>query len=502
MATIRKQSLYSSLFIYLGFAFGAFNVLYLFPKFFTPEQFGLTRIIMDITMIFSTVITAGILPIVYKFSPFYRGYLPKEKNDLTSIVFLYLTIAYILFLIALPYLKPIILRKFGKNSPLLLDYFHLVIPFTISLALFSVLESLAWIIKKAVLTNFLRELTFRLITMVLILCWALGWINQYDTFITIYTNSFFISIVILIVFLFRSNQFQFQFTLSNLSKRLYPLMIKFGGAYFLSAVFNIIARTNDTLIIASQSTGGLIDAAIFTIATYLITIMDVPQRSLVGAAVPQIAEAWKDHDLKKLDRLYKKTALNLLIIGLAIMGVVLINIPILLKFLGPTYIAVPQILIILGISKLIDLGTGLNSQILQLSKHWKIDLFTNIFFVIVSVFLNYILTKRFGIIGTAYGGLIAIIAFNLTRFIYIKNIYKLQPFTWNNLITLAVSAILYIGIDNIPIDINIWANAIIKTSFFISLFSLFIIKFNISNDLTELVSLAMSKLNTTKKEGQ
>jgi O-antigen/teichoic acid export membrane protein len=279
-------------------------------------------------------------------------------------------------------------------------------------------------------------------------------------------------------------------------------MIKFGGAYFLSAVFNIIARTNDTLIIASQSTGGLIDAAIFTIATYLITIMDVPQRSLVGAAVPQIAEAWKDHDLKKLDRLYKKTALNLLIIGLAIMGVVLINIPILLKFLGPTYIAVPQILIILGISKLIDLGTGLNSQILQLSKHWKIDLFTNIFFVIVSVFLNYILTKRFGIIGTAYGGLIAIIAFNLTRFIYIKNIYKLQPFTWNNLITLAVSAILYIGIDNIPIDVNIWANAIIKTSFFISLFSLFIIKFNISNDLTELVSLAMSKLNTTKKEGQ
>ena len=199
MATIRKQSLYSSIFIYLGFAIGAFNVLYLFPKYFTPEQFGLTRIVMDIAMIFSTVITAGVLPIIYKFSPFYKSHLPKEKNDLPSIVFIYVTIACAIFLIALPSLKPLILRKFGKNSPLLLDYFHLVIPFTISLSIFSALESLAWIIKKAVLTNFLRELTFRLITMVLILCWAWGMIKHYDIFISLYTNIFFISIFILIV---------------------------------------------------------------------------------------------------------------------------------------------------------------------------------------------------------------------------------------------------------------------------------------------------------------
>ena len=280
------------------------------------------------------------------------------------------------------------------------------------------------------------------------------------------------------------------------------MMFKFGGAYFLSAIFNIIARTNDTLIIASQSSGGLVDAAIFTIATYLITIMDVPQRSLVGAAVPQIAEAWKDHDIKKLERLYKKTALNLLIIGLAIMGLVLINIPILLKFLGPAYIGVPQLLMIIGLGKLIDLGTGLNSQILQLSKHWKIDLFTNMLFVVLSIILNYILTKKYGIIGTAYGGLIAIIAFNLIRFIYIKKIYDLQPFTWSNLMTLAVAATLYISIDTVPIVGGFWTAAIIKSLFFISLFSLFIIKFNISNDLTELFNLALSKLRITKKEGQ
>jgi O-antigen/teichoic acid export membrane protein len=122
-------------------------------------------------------------------------------------------------------------------------------------------------------------------------------------------------------------------------------------------------------------------------------------------------------------------------------------------------------------------------------------------FVVLSIILNYILTKKYGIIGTAYGGLIAIIAFNLIRFIYIKKIYDLQPFTWSNLMTLAVAATLYISIDTVPIVGSFWTTAIIKSLFFISLFSLFIIKFNISNDLTELFNLALSKLRITKKEG-
>lgn len=499
MATIKKQSLLSSVFIYIGFAIGAINVLYLFPKYFTPEQFGLTRIIMDIAMIFSTIITAGALPIIYKFSPFYKKHLPENKNDLPAIVIIFVIIACAIFFISLPYLKPYIFRKFGKNSPLLLDYFNLVIPFTIALAFFSVLESFAWTIRKAVLSNFLRELAFRLITFLLIICWAWGIVKSYNTFITFYSCIFFISVCILTIVVFNKKAIPVQVHLSRLTRRLSPMMVKFGGAYFLSAVFNIVARTNDTIIIASQSSGGLVDAAIFTIATYLITVMDVPQRSMVGAAIPQISEAWKDNDLLKLERLYKKTALNLLIVGLAIMGIVLINIPVLLKFLGPAYQGLPQLLLILGISKLIDLGTGLNSQILQLSKHWKIDLYTNMLFVALSIILNYLLTKKYGIIGTAYGGLTAIVVFNFTRFIYIKKIYKLQPFSKENPLTLIFTTIFYLAVTQLPSLGNIWTNALIKSIIFIGGFSFFIIKFKISKDINDLFQMAISKLKPNKR---
>ncbi len=494
MATIRKQSIYSSLFIYAGFAIGALNVMYFFPTFFTPEQFGLTRIIMDVALIFSTICSAGALPITFKFSPYYQHHLPKEKNDLMTMILLYTAFCCAILIVVFPYITPWALRKFGKNSPYLIEYFHYVLPLTISLVIFAVLEVFTWMIKKTIVSNFLKEFLFRMLTTLLILLWIMGIITDFKDFTLLYSCLQYISAGVLVVVLYKSKVFTFVFKPSNLTKRLRGIMIKFGSAYFLSAVLNIIAKTNDTLIIASQSAGGLVDTAIFTIATYLITVMDVPQRSLISASILQISEAWKNHDMEKLDRLYKKTALNLLIFAAGIMGIIIINSSLLLHILGPTYKLLPLLMVILGFSKLIDLGTGLNSQILQLSKHWRIDLFTNMFFVVISIILNYFLTRKFGIIGTAIGGLIAIICYNFIRFIYIKRIYKLQPFTYKNALTIG-AAVSLMGLSYlIPSTNNIWVDGIIKTALFAFSFAFFIIRFNISIDLTELYQSLLKKI--------
>jgi O-antigen/teichoic acid export membrane protein len=274
------------------------------------------------------------------------------------------------------------------------------------------------------------------------------------------------------------------------------MMAKFGGAYFISAVLNIVAKTNDTLIIASQSSGGLADAAVFTIATYLITVMDVPQRSMVSAATPQIALAWKNNDLEKLDRLYKKTALNLLIIAAGIMGLVVMAIPFLQDILGETYGGLALLMLVLGFGKLIDLGTGLNSQILQLSKHWRIDLFTNMFFVFVSILLNYLLTKKYGIIGTAFGSLIAIVLYNFIRFIYIKKIYGLQPFSWKNGLALLSAISLAAIIFYIPLPLNSWLNAGIKMLCFSVGYGFAVIRFNLSQDISDLYQITINKFRS------
>jgi O-antigen/teichoic acid export membrane protein len=486
MATIRKQSIYSSLFIYAGFAIGAINVLFLFPKFFTPEQFGLTRVLMDIALIFSTICAAGTLPVAMKFYPFYKHHLPKNQNDLLTWVFVIGAIMCLSVYLAFPMIEPWALKKFGYRSPILVTHFKWVYPLTISLVAISMLEVFAWIIGRTIIANFLKEFLFRILTLLLIGIWAIGYLSDFTIFIGVYASLYFIPVVILIWVVYRSGEFSINFSPSKVTHRYKGIMLKFGGAYFLSAVLNIVAKTNDTLIIASQSQGGLADAAIFTIATYLITVMDVPQRSMVSAATPQIALAWKNNDLEKLDRLYKKTALNLLIIAAGIMGVVVMAIPYLQALLGPSYSGLTILMIVIGFGKLIDLGTGLNSQILQLSKHWKVDLFTNMFFVLVSIAFNYLLTKTYGIVGTAFGSLFAIILYNFIRFVYIKKIYGLQPFSMKNLLALSLAISFAVGLYLIPIQLPILLISLIKIAAFGTCYGYAIIRLNVSQDLTEL----------------
>jgi O-antigen/teichoic acid export membrane protein len=493
MGTIRKQSILSSLFIYIGFAIGAINILFLFPKYFTPEEFGLTRILVDIALILSTVCTAGAIPIGFKFYPYYSSTLPDKKNELPAIVLGIVLLSCLAIVVCFPYLQPIIIRKFGARSPFLVTYLDLVIPLTLSLALFGVLEVFAWISGKTVLSNFTKELLFRSLVLILILLWINGFFLDFTQWIRAYSFVYFPLVLILGIAVLLTRKFYLSLSISALSRRLGPMMFKYGGAYFLSALLNIVAKTNDTLIIASQSIGGLADAAIFTIATYLITVMDVPQRSLISAATPQIAKAWRDKDLGKLDRLYKKTALNLLIIAAGILGLILINTPLLIKILGPNYSPLLLLMLILGIAKLIDLGTGLNSQILQLSKHWRIDLLTNMFFVGVSILLNYLLTRKYGIIGTAIGSLVAIVLFNLIRFICIKRIYKLQPFSSKNGTALLIAMGMLILTYWLPIP-GIWVSSILKSILFLGGFVFLILRMNISPDITELWVMAKNKL--------
>ena len=498
MTTIRKQSIYSSIFIYIGFAIGAFNVLYLFPKYFTKEEFGLTRILVDIALILSTLCTAAAVPVGLKFNPYYKSHQPGKKNDLISVVILTVLLSCLLLWFAAPWIEPLIIRKFGYRSPLLVQYVRLIAPITLSYSLLILMEVFAWNSGKIIAANFMKELFYRGIVLLSILGWIAGFFSGFDQFIGVYAYLYFPPVLLLLIILQKAEPIRMTLSLSKLTKRLYPIMFKFGTAYFLSALLNIIAKTNDTLIIASQSAGGLADAAIFTIATYMITIMDVPQRSMIAAATPEIAIAWKQKDMQKLDRLYKKTALNLLIFAAGILGFVVLGTPLMIEVLGDDYAGLPFLMFTLGLGKLIDLGTGLNSQILQLSKHWKIDLFTNMLFVILSVILNYFLTRSFGISGTAVGSVVAILLYNSVRFLFIRQIYKLQPFSWRNGLVLIITTVTTGLLWLIPNYGNAWILIPLKLLVFGGVYATAIIRLNISDDISDLYKQIIIRFRGSK----
>src|SRR5580765_2822124 len=117
MSTICKQSIISSVLIYIGFIFGAINT-YLFTKqgIFTPEQYGLTRAIIITANFFYGFSSFGLLAVIYKFFPYYRDNLKDEENDLLGICLLTGLIGFILTILAGFVFEPLVIRKFSAKS--------------------------------------------------------------------------------------------------------------------------------------------------------------------------------------------------------------------------------------------------------------------------------------------------------------------------------------------------------------------------------------------------
>src|SRR6478672_1680866 len=85
MSSIRKQSIISSIIVYIGFALGFVNT-YLFTRegSFTESQYGLTGAFIAIANVMYSFALLGMQSYIYKFYPYYNDNLPRRKIDMIT----------------------------------------------------------------------------------------------------------------------------------------------------------------------------------------------------------------------------------------------------------------------------------------------------------------------------------------------------------------------------------------------------------------------------------
>jgi O-antigen/teichoic acid export membrane protein len=491
MGIIQKQGIKSSIFIMIGFVIGAVNLLVLFPLFFSKNDQGLIRAMIDIGATLSVFCTLGTLPVVYKFFPFYNHYLGPKKNELPFLTLIINLIGFGLLMWIGWENKEFIILKLGK-SPSLANYFNYVYPYTFFLLIFYWLEAFAWGLQKGVLTNFLRETAIRILTTLLILAFGLKWLNL-DQFILLFSGIYVIPTLLLIYNLSQSQEWSFRsFKISSVTKRLKGKMLNFALFVFAGQFFNLLARTNDTFMIVGLR--GLSDAGIFAIATYVAAIMEIPQRSLTSISIPVLAKSWKDKDFANIKHVYHKSVSNLLAVGLLLFGLIWLNIENLVSFLNwisnkesGGYDALVPLIFIMGLAKLVDLATGVNGQIIGTSNFWRFDFFTNLFYIVLSIPLNYYLINHYQLIGLAYSNLAALVLYNSVRFLFLYKKFKLQPYTLKHGLFLILSIAFMFLIYKIPSPTNFLLNIAFKSTVYGVGFYGLLVWINPAPELKELV---------------
>lgn len=445
MGTIRKQAIYSSIVIYLGFFIGFINTWFFIrsgENTFTPDQYGLTRLFYDVGQLMFSVASFGVAAVLYKFFPYYQDNLEKKKIDLYAWVLLLPMLGFLLVIAGGYLFEPLIIRKYSERSALFVDYYYWVFFFGAGVLLLSVFEAISWTKKSTVFPNFLKETGLRLLTLALVLLFYFQLLN-YDWFIKLFAFQYLIIAFVLFLVLKWKMDIPFTFTPSRVTQKFKKKMFTLGSLVYGGTILVVLSQVADSLIIGSL--GGTRDIGIYNFSAYIATLVQVPQRSITSIALPILSQAWKDKNINEIDRVYKRTSINLLLIGMFILGGIWLNIEDAYDVFGiqEAYKSGLYIILILGITRLIDAGTGVNSEIIGTSTQWRFEFFSRILLILVFIPLNYILIKQYGLMGAAYGNLIAFTVYNTVRLIFLKVKFNLQPFNSKTLLSIVMAVAIY-----------------------------------------------------------
>ncbi len=447
MSNIRRQSLISSVVVYFGFALGFLNT-YLFAREggFTKSQYGLTGLFVAIANIMYYFACMGMPSFIYKFYPYYKANVHPKKNDMATWSLIATLAGFGLVTISGIFFKDKVIEIFGNNSPELVIYYKWVFPFGFGLTIFSLFEALAWQYNRSVFTNYLREVQFRLFTTILIILTFTGIITSFDTFVHIYSFTYLLIALLLIAGLAFRNQLHFPTQVSRVTRKFFKKITVYIGFVWGGAIVYNVAQVVDSLIIAAVIPDGLSYVGIYTLAQNVASLIQAPQRAIIAASIGPLSQAWKDKDMGRITRIYQRSSINQLIFAVGMFVLVWINFTdgVLTFKLKQGFIDAKAVFFYIGLMRVIDLGTGVNAQIINTSLFWRFEFVTGIILLAMALPLNYTLAKHLGVIGPAISNLIAFTIYNIIRYTFLLKKFNMQPFTRNSLYTILLGVAAYL----------------------------------------------------------
>ncbi|MBI3883456.1 MAG: polysaccharide biosynthesis C-terminal domain-containing protein, partial [Sphingobacteriales bacterium] len=272
----------------------------------------------------------------------------------------------------------------------------------------------------------------------------------------------------------------------------------YGGTlvYAVSSVF-------DSILIASVLENGLASVAVYSLAQNMASLIQAPQRGIISSSLSALSKAWKDKDLGRISRIYQSSSINQLIFAVGIFALIWLNFNdgIFTFKLQHGYLDAKWIFFFIGLMRIVDMGTGVNGQIIGTSTLWKFEFYTGMILLALALPLNYILTKYyFGSTGPAVANLIAFTIYNAIRCWFLKKKFNMQPFTLKTVYTilLGIACFFCCYFPFYKQQGLLWL--VIRSSLFITLYAGGCINLQLSTDIMPVWNTVKNRLGIGKGE--
>jgi O-antigen/teichoic acid export membrane protein len=405
MGVIFRQSLKGTLANYLGVAVGFFTTFFVLTRYLTPEEVGLTRVLMDAAVLLAGLFQLGISSSSMRFFPYFKD----KKNKDNGFFFWTLIIplvGFVIFTLLLILFKAPISDFFQEKSPLFVDYYNLVIPIAFWMLYNAVFESNANVLQRVAVPLFIKEVGCRIFLLALYLLYGFKVIT-FDGMLKGFAITYFLCTLLNLGYLISLKRVSFKPNFKYVTPKIKKDFTLFTLFLVTTAIVGLITPSINTFFVTAKM--GLESTGVLTIAIYIVAIIEMPYRSLGVASLPSISHAMKDGDLKSTNQLCRNVSLHQLLISSFIFIVIWINIDLFFELLpnGDKYSGAKMAIAILGLSKILHSSLSIGASTLGFSKHYYFHLIFTFILTFTAIVLNNKLIPIYGINGAALATLIS-----------------------------------------------------------------------------------------------
>ncbi len=435
MGIVLNQSLKNTIITYIGFAIGGINTIYLYPVFLGATYYALTNYILSSANVIMPLFAIGMQNTLVKFYSQYKTHEERSRFLSFTVLFPFLVIVP-MFLIGFFFFDEIVFFLSKKN--VVVKKYIWLIPFIgLCMAYFEIFYAWLRVHMHSVFGNFIKEVGLRAASLFLLVGVYYNWITV-EGFVYATAVVYLLALLVTMFYAFSIKKPNFQFTIPKNTKDVlvYTFYIILSGS-----VANLLLD-GDKMILNQYM--NIENIAYYSVATYIALVISVPSRAMHQIVYPITAKLMHENKHDEMDALYKKTSINLQMVGGYVMLGIFVNINKLYEMVPEEYAGGILVVFMIGLSKYFDLILGNNNAIIFNTKYYKTVLFLGVALVVLTVILNMVFIPIYGIIGSAFATLLSITMYSIAKLLFVVKKLHLYPFTNQTLYSLGLTLLIFL----------------------------------------------------------
>ncbi len=422
MGIVARQSIKGTIATYIGVAVGIITTFFIQTKALQPEQIGLIDILLQCSLLFGGLAQLGTTSSAMRYYPFFKD---EEHRDHGFFGWTVLVpfIGFAFFLLTFFAFKGSIVHFFTKDSEVGTDLFAKYVNFVIPLAFFmlyiSVFETNSNLLLRIVLPKFIREVGLRVGTLAIYLLYYYK-IIDFDGVIVSFCVLYGLATLVNIVYLLSLKRVSFKIEWDYIKPELKRDFLFYTLFMITAALAGNVIPMLSKFFVAGEA--GFRLAGVFTIATNIAAVVEMPYRSLGAISRPHISEAMAKQNIKQANVLCKTVALHQFIAGTFVFFLIWINIDFIFDLLpnGDIYRLGKWAVLLLSLSRLLFSTFSVASTALSYSKYYYYSLIFTILLASTSIMLNQWLVPKWDINGGALANVMSYFIYYILLLSFIR----------------------------------------------------------------------------------